>query len=123
VPPGSPPWWQNFSWWLQQSPLLVGHFIIDAIDFIILGVMVSLIGGVASYYMQKDSKMYQNVVGMIVTFWLRFIAIESAKILIEPEKTLTLWSPLVFMTLAGVVTTITSVFFIYGAYKKLPFRS
>jgi len=123
VPPGSPPWWQNVSWWLQQSPLLVGHFIIDAIDFIILGVMVSLIGGVASYYMQKDSKMYQNVVGMIVTFWLRFIAIESAKILIEPEKTLTLWSPLVFMTLAGVVTTITSVFFIYGAYKKLPFRS
>ncbi len=123
VPPDAPPWWQNFSWWLQQSPLLIGHFILDAIDFIILGVMVSLIGGVASFYMQKDSKMYQNVVGMIVTFWLRFIAIESAKVLIEPEKTLTLWSPLVFMTLAGVVTTITSVFFIYGAYKKLPFRS
>ena len=122
VPPNAPPWWQNFSWWLQQSPLLIGHFILDAIDFIILGVMVSLIGGVASFYMQKDSKMYQNVVGMIVTFWLRFIAIESAKVLIEPEKTLTLWSPLVFMTLAGVVTTITSVFFIYGAYK-LPFRS
>ncbi|MCW3978466.1 MAG: DUF373 family protein [Candidatus Bathyarchaeota archaeon] len=123
VPPNAPPWWQNFSWWLQQSPLLIGHFILDAIDFIILGVMVSLIGGVASFYMQKDSKMYQNVVGMIVTFWLRFIAIESAKVLIEPERTLTLWSPLVFMTLAGVVTTITSVFFIYGAYKKLPFRS
>jgi putative membrane protein len=122
VPPNAPPWWQNFSWWLQQSPLLIGHFILDAIDFIILGVMVSLIGGVASFYMQKDSKMYQNVVGMIVTFWLRFIAIESAKVLIEPERTLTLWSPLVFMTLAGVVTTITSVFFIYGTYKKLPFR-
>lgn len=123
VPPDAPPWWQNFSWWLQQSPLLIGYFILNAIDFIILGVMVSLIGGVASFYIKKDSKMYQNVVGMIVTFWLRFIAIESAKVLIEPERTLTLWSPLVFMTLAGVVTTITSVFFIYGAYKKLPFRS
>ena len=122
VPPNPPPWWQNFSWWLQQSPTLIGHFLIEAIDFVILGSMVSLIGGVASYYMQKDSKIYQNVVGMIVTFWLRFIAIESAKVLIEPEKTLTLWSPLVIMTLAGVVTTITSVFFIYGAYKKLPFQ-
>ncbi|MFB0558548.1 MAG: DUF373 family protein [Candidatus Bathyarchaeia archaeon] len=122
VPPDAPPWWQNFSWWLQQSPTLIGHFLIDAIDFIILGAMVSLIGGVASLYMQKDSKIYQNVVGMIVTFWLRFIVIESAKVLIEPEKTITLWSPLVVMTLAGVVTTITSVFFIYGAYKKLPFK-
>ncbi|MDH5792591.1 MAG: hypothetical protein OEZ44_10440, partial [Candidatus Bathyarchaeota archaeon] len=100
----------------------LGAFLLEAIDLIILGAMVTLIGGVASYYMQKDNKMWQNVVGIIVTFWLRFIAIESAKVLIEPEKTLTLWSPLVIMTLAGVVTTITSVFFIYGAYKKLPFQ-
>jgi hypothetical protein len=29
---------------------------------------------------------------------------------------------LVFMTLAGVVTTIMSVFFIYGQYKKTQLR-
>ncbi len=121
VPPNSPPWWQNFSYWLNQTPNLLGNFLLKGVDLIILGAMVTLIGGVASYYMQKDPKMWQNVVGMIVTFWLRFIAIESAKVLMEPEKTLTLWSPLVIMTLAGVLTTITSVFFIYGAHKKLPF--
>jgi len=123
VLPNSPPWWQNFSVWLQQSPTLIGAFLLEAVDLIILGAMVILVGGVASNYMQKDSKLWLNVVGMIVTFWLRFIAIESAKVLLEPEKTLTFWSPLVIMTLAGVVTTITSVFFIYGVYKKLPFRS
>ncbi len=122
VLPDSPPWWQNFSPWLQQLPTLIGAFMLKAIDLIILGAMVALIGGVASKYMQKDSKMWQNVVGIIVTFWLRFIAIESAKILVEPEKTLTLWSPLVFMSLAGVVTTIIFVFFIYGSDKKLPFQ-
>jgi putative membrane protein len=122
VPNPAPPWWRNFSWWLQISPNLIGHFLLEAIDFIILGAMVALIGGVAAYYMQKDSKVWQNVVGMIVTFWLRFIAIESAKVLIEPEKTLTLWSPLVFMTIAGVLTTILAVYIIYGTSKTLPFK-
>ncbi|MCW3992550.1 MAG: DUF373 family protein [Candidatus Bathyarchaeota archaeon] len=119
VPPYSPPFWSNFSFWLQLSPTLVGAFLLKAIDLIILGSMVALVGGVASHYLQKDSKMWWNVVGIIVTFWLRFIAIESAKVLIEPEKTLTLWSPLVIMTVAGVVTTITSVFVIYGTHKRL----
>lgn len=120
VPIYAPPFWSNFSYWLQLSPTLIGAFLLKAIDLIILGAMVALIGGVASYYMQRDSKIWWNVVGMIVTFWLRFIAIESAKMLIEPEKSLTLWSPLVIMTIAGVVTTITSVFVVYGAHRKLP---
>ena len=120
VPIDAPHFWSNFSYWLQLSPTLIGAFLLKAIDLIILGAMVALIGGVASYYMQRDSKIWWNVVGMIVTFWLRFIAIESAKVLIEPEKSLTLWSPLVIMTIAGVVTTITSVFVVYGAHRKLP---
>ena len=93
-----------------------------AIDLIILGAMVSLIGGVAAHYIRKDPKIWQNVVGIIVTFWIRFIAIESARVLIEPDKTLTLFSPLVFYALAGVVTTITSVFIIYGSDRKIPFQ-
>ena len=65
----------------------------------------------------------QNVVGLIVTFWIWRIAIESAKVLIEPDKSLTLGSPLVFMIVGGVLTTILSVFVIYGAYKdRLPFK-
>jgi putative membrane protein len=116
------PWWNDFSWLLQNLTSLTGHFLLEAIDLIILGVMVSLIGGVASHYMKKDPKLWQNIVGMIVTFWLWFIAKESARVLIEPEKTLTLWSPLIFFTLAGVVTTITSVFVIYRSDRKIPFR-
>jgi putative membrane protein len=122
VPNPSPPWWGKFSWWLQQSPTLIGHFLLEAIDLIILGAMVSLIGGVAAHYIRKDSKIWQNIVGIIVTFWLRFIAIESAKVLIEPEKTLHLFSPLVIFTIAGVVTTIASVLVIYGRDRNIPFQ-
>jgi hypothetical protein len=46
-----------------------------------------------------------------------------ANVLIEPEKGLTLTSPLVFMIVGGMLTTILSVFVIYGAYKdRLPFK-
>ncbi len=122
LPNPTPLWWEDFAWWIQQSPNLLGHFMLSAIDLIILGAMVSLIGGVAAHYIRKDPKIWQNVVGIIVTFWIRFIALESAKFLIEPDKTLTLFSPLVFFTLAGVVTTITSVFIIYGSDRKIPFQ-
>jgi len=123
VPIDAPLFWSNFSYWLAISPTLIGAFLLRAMDLITLGAMVALIGGVASLYLQKDSKLWQNIVGMIVTFWLRFIAIESAKVLIEPEKTVTPWSPLVIMTMAGVVTTITSVVFIYRAHRRLSFSS
>jgi len=122
VPTYAPPLWSDFRYWLRLSPTLVGAFLLKAVDFIILGGMVALIGGIASYYMQRDSKLWWNIVGMIVTFWLRFIAIGSARVLLEPEKMLTLHSPLVIMAVAGAVTTIASVFVIYGIRKRLPFN-
>ncbi len=114
---GFPPIWENPSIWLGVMPQIIGDFLINSIDFIILGVMVSLIGGTASSYLEKDIKMLQNVVGIIITFWLWRIAIESANFLKEPDKTLTIQSPLVIMTMAGVLTTIMSVFFIYRRFK------
>ena len=119
LPNPAPTTWQG---WLQESPNMIGHFMFDAIDLIILGAMVSLIGGVAAHYIRKDPKIWQNVVGIIVTFWLRFIALESARVLMDPDKTVTLFSPLVFYALAGVVMTITSVFIIYRSDKKIPFQ-
>ena len=122
VPNPAPLWWEDFAWWLQRSPNLIGYFMLEAVDFIILGIMVSLIGGIAAYYIRKDQKIWQNIVGIVVSFWIRFIAIESARVIIEPERTFTLYSPLVFYTLAGVLTTITFVFIIYRSDRNLPFQ-
>jgi len=121
IPQPAQPFW-DLSFWAQYIPTLLGAFLMRGIDFIILGVMVSLIGGLASYYMQRDEKIWQNVVGMIVVFWLRFIIIELAKVLMEPGKTVSLWSPLVFFTIASVTTTIASVVVIYSRFKRITFR-
>lgn len=116
----APYFWSDYYYWLQLSPILISAFILGSIDLIIIGVMVALLGGFASYYIQKDPKKWRNIVGIIVSFWLRFILTESAIQLSQPDRPLNLWSPLVVMTFWGILTTVTAVFFIYGAYKKLP---
>jgi putative membrane protein len=115
--------WQDYSWWLERSSKIIAGFILGSINYITMGIAVALTGGIASHYMQRDPKIMQNVVGLIVTFWIWRIAIELANVLIEPEKGLTLNSPLVFMIVGGMLTTILSVFVIYGAYKdRLSFK-
>ena len=37
LPNPAPLWWENFSWWLQRSPTIIGHFMLAAIDLLILG--------------------------------------------------------------------------------------
>ncbi len=119
VPEGAPPIWSNFPFWLKLSPILLGAFMLRAVDFVIMGIIVSLIGGAASCHMQRDPKIRHYLAGMVVFFWLRFITVESAKVLLSPEKVLTLWSPLVLISFVGVVTTILTVIFLY---KWMPLR-
>lgn len=119
VPEGAPPIWSNFPFWLKLSPILLGAFMLRAVDLVIMGIMVSLIGGAASCQMQRDPKIRHYLAGMVTFFWLRFITVESAKVLLSPEKVLTLWSPLVLISLLGVMTTILTVIYLY---KRMPLR-
>jgi len=112
----------DLGFWASILPTLVAEFLLKGIDLIVIGVIVSFVGRLASHYMRREfGKLYQNALSINIAFWLRFIAIESAKILLEPGVTLTLWSPLIFYTLASVATTIVVVVLIYSRYKKLPF--
>lgn len=121
LPSPAPLWWEDFAWWIQQSPSILGRFMLVAVDLIVIGIMAALIGGIAANYIKKDPKIWQNVVGIIVTFWSRFIALESARVLIDPDKIIAPFSPLVLYALAGVLSTIISVFLIYGSDRKLYF--
>jgi len=47
------------------------------------------------------------------------IVIEASKILINPEIQITMFSPLIFYTVAEVATTILSVVVIYRNYRRI----
>ncbi len=111
----------NWAWWVGVLPIFVSVFLMKGIDLIILGVMVALVGGGVYHYLRKDERLGQSIVSLNLTIWVRFILIESAQILQNPEAQLSVFSPLIFYTVASIVTTITIVFLMYRRYKRLPF--
>ena len=119
IPPGAN--LLELSWWAINLPPLLGVFILKGIDGIIFGVMLTFVGSVVSHYLRNDERVGQGIVSLLMAFWMRFIAIESAKILLEPNTPLSFTHPLIFYTLASVSTTIIAVFLTYRRYKRLPF--
>ena len=112
------PFW-DLAFWAGRLPDLAGNFLIRGADLIVLGAAIALIGDGASHYLQKKNvKIWENVIGLIFLFWMRLIVLESAEILIDPEITLTLFSPLIFYTVAGVATIILAVILIYRRYGR-----
>ena len=112
------PFW-DLAFWAGRLPELAGNFLIRGADLIALGAAIALIGDGASHYLQKKNvKIWEDVIGLIFLFWMRLIVLESAEILIDPEITLTLFSPLIFYTVAGVATIILAVILIYRRYGR-----
>jgi len=112
----------DFAWWAGMLPEFISVFMLKGIDLISLGVGVYFIGGAVSHLLRKDEHIAQSIVSLNLTFWVRLIAIESAKILQNPEIQIGFWSPLIFYTLASILTTIIAVIFTYRRYKHLPFK-
>jgi hypothetical protein len=112
------PFWE-IGYWVGQLPNLAGAFFLRGTDLIVLGAAIALTGDAARHYLQKNSvKILENVVGLIFLFWIRLIVLESAEILIDPEITLTLFSPLIFYTVAGVASIIIAVIIIYRRFGR-----
>lgn len=118
IPPDAPPIWRDPWYWVGFVPVLSGYFLLRSIDLIIIGVTFSLVGEGLYFFIKRDTKLWRNVVGIAISSWLRFILIESAKILIEPGTPVTLYSPLVIMTIASLVTTAALVLVIYRTRKR-----
>ncbi|HIH87883.1 TPA: DUF373 family protein [Candidatus Bathyarchaeota archaeon] len=111
----------DLSWWAGMLPMFLSVFLLKGIDLITLGVSVFFVGGAVSNYLRKDERLAQNIVSLNLTYWVRMIMIESAKILQAPETEINIWSPLIFYTLASIITTIIIVYVLYRRYKRLPF--
>ncbi len=111
----------DLSWWAGMLPMFLSVFLLKGIDLITLGFSVFFVGGAVSNYLRKDERLAQSIVSLNLTYWVRMIVIESAKILQEPETVINIWSPLIFYTLASIITTIIIVYLLYRRYKRLPF--
>ena len=117
--PADPPYpWENLWFWFGILPLLIGHFLQRALDVLVIGAAVGFVGEGIAYFMKRDSKVWRSIVALFLAFWLRFILEESATFLIQPQKTVTLNSPLVILTTACIISTATLIVIISRASKR-----
>ena len=120
LPNNTQPLW-DLTYWAGEIPALVANFILTGVDLIVFGVLVAFIGSAVFYFLQKDEKLGNNIIGAIVAFWMRNILPEAAQVFLNPKIRITITSPLVIYTLASISSTILAVALIYRHYKKLPF--
>ena len=122
LPSPAQPFW-DLSFWAANLPEFAAAFFTRGMDLIALGVGVVITGDAASDYIleRKTISIWENVVGLIFLFWMRLIVLESAKVLMNPEVTITLFSPLIYYTVAGVSTTIIAVVLIYRRFGREAF--
>ena len=122
LPSPAQPFW-DLSFWATNLPDLAAAFFMRGTDLIALGIGVVIIGDAASDYIleRKTISIWENVVGLIFLFWMRLIVLESTEVLMNPEVTINLFSPLIFYTVAGVTTTILAVVLIYRKFGREAF--
>jgi hypothetical protein len=119
--PSNPQPFYDLSFWAGYLPVLIGHFIIKGIDLIVLGIILAFIGSTVYYYLHQDERLANSLISAIMAFWMRFIILSAADILLKPDLQITVFSPLVLYTVASILTTTIAVALLYRRYKKLPF--
>lgn len=118
IPAGAPPLWSNPWYWVGLVPSLIGFSLLRGVDLIIIGVIFSLVGEAVYFFIKRDVRLWRNIVGIVISSWLKFILTEAAKVLIDPSKTVTLYSPLVILTIACIATMVALVLVIYRTHKR-----
>lgn len=108
------PFWV-LSYWATNAADILGAFAIHGADMITLGIGIAILGDGISTFVQDrdDTRVWTNVIGLIFLFWMRPIVIEASKVLRNPDIEITIFSPLIVYTIAGAVTTIIAVTWIY----------
>ena len=111
-----PPFTPSLVYWLSLVPYLVGVFVVSSVDLITIGVCLSLLGGVVYYFIKRDSRFWRNVATIIVAVWVRFILMDSFKLLISPVSSVT---PLIVVIGVGSVVVSVTVWLLYHKVRRM----
>lgn len=99
--------------WQSQLPRVIGYAIVYSIDFLIVAACTLLVGWGVYFLFERDQRMWYQIVGIVVSIWLREVALKASAILISPVLpggfTDILITDLLFVVGLGIATTIITV--------------
>ncbi|MFQ6075422.1 MAG: DUF373 family protein [Candidatus Bathyarchaeia archaeon] len=100
-------------WVLGNPPIneVVGYAIAYSIDLIVIGVGTLLVGWGVYFFLRRDTRVWQNVVGIVVSVWTREVALRSSEILLQPPPITPdeVISAFVLSVSLGIITTVITI--------------
>lgn len=101
--------------WISILPQIAGYFIEGAMDLIIIGVCVALLGKTIRLYFEHDIKLLRNAALTVLIGWSRWILDGTSAVLMEPEGG---YEKLIFSIVIGILIGIASVLVILVIHRS-----
>lgn len=97
---------QDLAQWLSFTPQFAGFFIKGALDLMIIGVILVLLGRAMHWYFERDVKLLRNAALIATVAWFRQILDATSNVLINPKVG---YEKLIFSIIIGILIGIAAI--------------
>jgi putative membrane protein len=100
--------------WLSILPQFTGYFIKGAMDLMVIGVILVLLGRAMRWYFEHDVKLLRNAALIVSVAWFRQILDATSDVLINP----TVYERLIFSIIIGILIGIASILVVLVIHRS-----
>jgi putative membrane protein len=101
---------------LSNLPQITGYFVKGAMDLMVVGVCVILLGATLRLYFEHDVRLLRNAALIVSIGWSRWILDGTSAVLIEPETAAT--EKLIFPIIVGILIGIASALVVLIVHRS-----
>jgi len=112
----------NPSSWFENVPLLIGWILREGVNLMVIATLIFIAGIIIRFYFLRDSRIWWNVVGVVVVLWMREIALKASDILLSSQPIPTsLTQNLLIVVGLGIVTTLITILVTINLSKRFDY--
>ena len=101
--------------WIPKIAPITGSFIKGAMDLVVVGIVIILLGRNMRLYFERDPRILRNSALIVSVAWSRWILDATSSILIEPTKP---YDALIFNVVVGILIGIASVLIVLILHRS-----
>ncbi|MEM3731232.1 MAG: DUF373 family protein [Candidatus Bathyarchaeia archaeon] len=100
---------------LSVLPQLIGYFIKGAVDLMVIGVCLILLGRAVRWYFEHDVRLLRNAAFIATIGWSRQILVFTSDVLIDPKVS---YDRLIFSIIVGILIGIASILIVFVVHRS-----
>jgi hypothetical protein len=102
-------------YFISLLPVLIGIFIQQSINLIVLGICIAVGGSIVYNYFTRDPRIWRGIVGVVVVLSVWEIAWQTSVILIEPSAPVI---PLIVTVIISIAISVIVIAIIFALHRR-----